>query len=90
MAAWPTGRPHVEPVAARCRIVPHHAGTAPTPPWPGGPKSGRRRPACYSLCGVTLPVCTASRSVSASAHDNTYPQGGPPAGPGALRAPLKT
>jgi hypothetical protein len=40
------------------------AWSAPTPPWPGGPKSGRRRPARDSNPGFSRPAaatCAASR-----------------------------
>jgi hypothetical protein len=82
------------PGADRCGAQPVRwvagTGSAPTPPWPGGPKSGWRRPGAQRFPGrsaVTGPSCAACGSASSSraaTHERRR------AGPGALRAPLKT
>jgi hypothetical protein len=82
------------PGADRCgaRPVRRAAGTAraPTPPWPGGPKSGWRRPGAQrsrKVRPVTGGSCAALRSALSS---RGACQKCRLAGPGALRAPLKT
>jgi hypothetical protein len=79
----------------RCGAEPvrRAAGTtrAPTPPWPGGPKSGRRRPGAQRFPAKGRPMiggsCAAFGSALIAAALAT---GSGQPGPGALRAPLKT
>ena len=81
------------PGADRCDAQPVRgaAGTAraPTPPWPGGPKSGKRRPGRATFSRKARPVtgtsCAASGSPTPRAALTQEPR---PAGSGALRAPL--
>jgi hypothetical protein len=59
------------PGADRCgaQLVRRAAGTtrAPTPPWPGGPKSGRRRPGAQCFPQKARPVIGGSCAASGSA-----------------------
>jgi hypothetical protein len=68
------------------------AGTAcaPTPPWPGGPKSGRRRPSAHRPLEGPLGDRQELRRCWLSAIlARRYPRAAA-CRPGALRAPLKT
>jgi hypothetical protein len=65
---------------------------APTPPWPGGPKSGKRRPGAQRLPSEGPPVDRQElRRVRVSVILAwRLPGGAAQLGPGALGAPLKT
>src|SRR5437764_2919727 len=82
------------PGADRCGAEPvrraAETGRAPTPPWPGGPKSGRRRPGAQRFperLAMTGGSCAALPSAQFFAR--AY-QDQRPTWTGALRAPLKT
>src|SRR6516165_3705464 len=81
------------PGADRCgaRPVRQAAGTAraPTPPWPGGPNSGRRRPGAQRFPDRPTPRPAGPAPRLAQRHPRAVPaRESRPAGTGALRAPL--
>jgi hypothetical protein len=84
MAAFAVRAPGARPVRRA-------AGTAsaPTPPWPGGPKSGRRRPGAQRSLEGPLGDRRELRRVRGSViPPRRLPKGGGQPGSGALCAPL--